>query len=228
MVTFDQAKEVSQTLAAKVSPIALIVFGTVATKGQGNDLDLLVITTQENMYETIGCALEDFYSRFAVDYFVTSVTTLTKQFREGSPFLRLIQREGRILYMDPSFRAWSKIALEDLEQAKYLFQGAYYRGACFNAQRAVEKALKGELIDRGWELERIHSLRRLLSLAKSYDLHLEWEGKDIDFLDSIYRGRYPAEEGLLPLGELSREDASRALGIAESLVGQLRLTKEKS
>lgn len=33
--------------------------------------------------------------------------------------------------------------------------------------------------------------------------------KDIDFIERIYRGRYPAAEGLLPIGEPTMEDAMR-------------------
>lgn len=223
MVTFDNAKEVALTLAEKVSPVAIIVFGSVARTGKGNDLDILVVTNRENMYGEVGIALQDFYDRFAIDYFVFSVDTLTQKFRKGSPFLRLIQREGRILYMQESFREWDKLALEDFAQAKYLLEGGYYRGACFNAQQSVEKAIKGELLRRGWELERIHIIRRLLNISKSYNLHFQYEGSDIDFMDSIYRGRYPAEEGLLPLTVPTQEDAERAIKIAENLLGQLDL-----
>ena len=39
-----------------------------------------------------------------------------------------------------------------------------------------------------------------------------------EFIDSIYRGRSPAEAGLLPLGEPNAEDAGRACAIGASLV----------
>jgi HEPN domain-containing protein len=38
------------------------------------------------------------------------------------------------------------------------------------------------------------------------------------FIDNIYRGRYPIETGLLPLGEPSAEDAEKAVGIAKRTV----------
>ena len=45
-------------------------------------------------------------------------------------------------------------------------------------------------------------------------------------MDSIYRGRHPAEEGLLPLKALTRKDSLRAIKIADNIIGQLELFKE--
>jgi hypothetical protein len=41
------------------------------------------------------------------------------------------------------------------------------------------------------------------------------------FLNSIYRGRYPTEEGLLPRGEPTQADARRAVAAADAVVRQL-------
>ncbi len=126
--------------------------------------------------------------------------------------------------MKDSLRQWRKLALDDFAQAKYLFKGGYWRGVCFNAQQAMEKAIKAELLSRGWELERIHNIRRLLTIAKDYGISVKIKkDEDIDFIDAIYRGRNPAEEGPLPLKTPSREDAGRALRIAESFLSQLNL-----
>lgn len=221
MVTLKEAQEVARMLTAKISPVAVILFGSVAREGRGEDLDLLVVTGREPDYGQVGQALEDYYSRFAIDYFVASVDQITGYFRKGSPWLRLIQQEGRVLYMDESFRDWERLSLEDWEQAQYLLNGGFYRGVCFSSQQAVERALKGEMLRRGWELEKIHSLRRLLSIARSLELKLDYDGDDIDFMDSIYRGRYPAEEGLLPLQSPSKEDAQRAVEVARRFLKQL-------
>lgn len=115
------------------------------------------------------------------------------------------------------------LAKEDLKQSRYLFGGGFNRGACHDAQQAVEKAIKAELLKRGWELEKIHNIRRLIYLLKDYKLDIACEEDDMDFMDSIYRGRYPAEEGLLPLKSPTREDASRAISIAENIFDQLGL-----
>jgi len=44
------------------------------------------------------------------------------------------------------------------------------------------------------------------------------------FLNSVYRSRYPTEEGLLPHGEPSEADARRALDAAEAVIEYLRST----
>ena len=125
--------------------------------------------------------------------------------------------------MKDAIREWIDLAVEDLRQARYLFEGGFYRGACFAAQQAVEKGIKAELLKRGWELEIIHQIKRLLHLLEEFDLHVQYEEDDVDFLDSIYRGRYPAEEGLLPLKPPVDLDASGSIAVAEALVGQLPL-----
>ena len=128
--------------------------------------------------------------------------------------------------MKNSMKEWIGLALEDFRQAKYLFEGSFYRGACFAAQQAVEKAIKAELLKRGWDLEKIHNIRRLLSISEDYNLDIECDDDDIDFMDSIYRGRYPAEEGLLPLNTPTAEDASRAISMAEGVLKQLQLLEK--
>ena len=202
MVTLEDARTVAQSLAEKISPVSVILFGSVARTGKGSDLDILVVTEQEDMHREVSSCLRGHNRRFAIDYFVASVDRITRNFREGSPFLRLVQKEGRVLYMKNSMKEWIGLALEDFRQAKYLFKGSFYRGACFAAQQAVEKAIKAELLQRGWDLD------------------------DIDFMDSIYRGRYPAEEGLLPLNAPTAEDASRAISTAEGVLKQLQLLEK--
>ena len=230
MVTFADAQEVARTLVEKISPVSVIVFGSVAKTGKGNDLDIFIVTEQEEMQREINDSLRGYYESFAIDFFAASQNRVTEIFRQGSPFLRLIQREGRVLYMKDSIREWTELALDDFRQAEYLFKGKFYRGACFAAQQAVEKAIKAELLRRGWDLEKIHSIRRLLNILKDHGLRVLCDDDDddnIDFMDSIYRGRYPAEEGLLPLKVPTGNDASRAINIAKDILEQLKLSGEE-
>jgi hypothetical protein len=37
-------------------------------------------------------------------------------------------------------------------------------------------------------------------------------------VDSIYRGRYPLEAGLLPVGAPKKEEAEKALNLAEKMI----------
>ena len=113
---------------------------------------------------------------------------------------------------------WVKQAEEDLKVAEYLLDGGYFRSACFHSQQSVEKSIKAGLLKEGWELEKIHTIRRLISICKGYNIHVDIADEEITFIDSIYKGRYPAETGLLPLGEPSKKDAEKVLGIAKRIV----------
>ncbi|TLD39858.1 MAG: hypothetical protein JETT_3880 [Candidatus Jettenia ecosi] len=44
---------------------------------------------------------------------------------------------------------------------------------------------------------------------------------DAIFLNSIYKGRYPTEDGLLPHGEPSRKDTEQAISAAKKLIEKL-------
>jgi HEPN domain-containing protein len=64
---------------------------------------------------------------------------------------------------------WFWLAKERMESADALVQT---RGICLSAvellQESVERYLKGYLISRGWKLERIHDLNRLLDLSSDH------------------------------------------------------------
>ncbi|MGD9975523.1 MAG: HEPN domain-containing protein [Desulfatirhabdiaceae bacterium] len=226
MVTIADAAKVARFLEAELSPVAILLFGSVARSGEGDDLDILIVTDQEDMHETVGMCLHEYGKQFPIDYFVASTRLLNEHFRKGSPFLNLIQDEGRILYMKSTLNEWIDLAREDLHQANYLIAGHFYRGACFAAQQSLEKGLKAALIRKGWKLDKIHHIRRLLGLCEEYGVHIDWRDEDVDLMDSIYRGRYPAEEGLLPLKHPDQNEASRAITIAGGLLQQLGLWEE--
>ena len=44
--------------------------------------------------------------------------------------------------------------------------------------------------------------------------------EDVVFIDNVYRGRYPAEAGLLPLGDPSEADAQKILGLADQIFNE--------
>ena len=66
-------------------------------------------------------------------------------------------------------------------------------------------------------MEKTHSIERLIAIGIDYKIKSNLSDEEIVFIDSIYRGRYPAEAGLLPLGEPSGEDAERAVNIAKRI-----------
>ena len=58
-------------------------------------------------------------------------------------------------------------------------------------------------------------------MVKDQGWDVELTVDDAVFLNSVYKGRYPTEEGLLPHGEPLREDAERAISAAGKLVNNL-------
>ena len=87
--------------------------------------------------------------------------------------------------------------------------------------QCVEKGLKALIIESGRKPERIHDIVGLLNEVKSMGIAIEISPDDAAFLNSVYKGRYPTEEGLLPHGTPSREDAHRALDAAEKLLADV-------
>ncbi|MBI4686797.1 MAG: HEPN domain-containing protein [Nitrospirae bacterium] len=223
MVTLKDAKEVSETINKTFNPVLISVFGSIAREGIGNDLDLLVVLDDkaspiDNADLLIHKCLKDFYRKFAIDPFVIPLSVFREHYLNGSPFLSLILKEGRLLYMKDAVKEWMKQAKDEFNMAKYLFDGGFYKGVCFHSQQAIEKTLKAMLLDKGWELEKIHSIKRLISLSEEFKIKINISEEDMVFIDGIYRGRYPAEAGLLPLGEPTDADAKRALNIAEKIL----------
>jgi len=68
---------------------------------------------------------------------------------------------------------WIKKAKRDMHRAKVLLADEDTEGAGFHLQQAIEKYLKGYLLSKGWELQYVHDLVKLLNSAKNYDSSFE-------------------------------------------------------
>ena len=119
--------------------------------------------------------------------------------------------------MKNAVQEWIAQAKNELEMADYLMKGKFFKGACYHAQQSIEKILKAALLRKGWDLEKTHSIERLIAIGEDYGLKLSITDEDLIFVDSIYRGRYPAEAGLLPLGEPTEKDAKKAITLARRI-----------
>jgi HEPN domain-containing protein len=140
----------------------------------------------------------------------------------GNPFVEDVIETGRVLYMRNTTAGWLADAQQELEMAVVLFEHSKYRGACIHSQQCVEKGLKALILERGRRPARTHDLVELLNLVTADGWGVVLPMEAAVFLNSVYRGRYPTEEGLLPLGEPAEEDARRALSAAETLMKSLR------
>ncbi len=123
-------------------------------------------------------------------------------------------------------RQWRNLAREDCLVARLSLDHGLFRPACFHAQQAAEKALKGFLLVRTDTYPKTHPLRELLSLCDLGDPEFRQWIEECHFLDRFCRVvRYPdAAAGALPEGDPDREEGQRAVEIAERLV---RFVEEK-
>lgn len=222
MVTIEDAKNVSSAIVKAVRPVSVFVFGSVAKEGVGEDLDLLVIVDDKtgitnDINLTLHKCLKNYYKRFDIDPFVIPLSIFNKYYFRGSPFLSLVLKEGRSFYMREAIGEWIQQAHDELNMAEYLLGGRYFRGSCFHSQQSIEKSIKARLLKEGWELERIHSIERLVTIGEKYNIKIDFSDEEVVLIDNIYRGRYPAETGLLPLGEPSEAEAQKAFEIAKRI-----------
>ena len=226
-MTREAAARVRDAVVQAIDPLEIILFGSVANETSGNDLDLLVVTDDNSHLGVQGgrvalrSALRPFRRMFDIDDYVVSRSHFAEYLRSGSPFVSKVVSEGVCIYMRDGTAAWRRQAEEERGTADYLRTGEFHRGACYHAQQCVEKSIKTMLLALGWELEKIHNIRRLTAIAADYHVPLVMSPDDIDFLDEIYRGRYPAESGLLPLGDPTAADAERAVTLANKSLAAL-------
>jgi HEPN domain-containing protein len=154
----------------------------------------------------------------ALDLVVYTPREMWELYWAGSPFIDEVLETGRVLYMRRATGSWLREVREDLDAASILVDHMKHRAACFHGQQAAEKALEALIFEKGGRPPRTHDISELLNLATSEGWHPALSRDDAAFLGRIYHGRYPSEEGLLPHGEPTAEDARRALEAARSLV----------
>jgi len=227
MATIMDAKIVSEEIVKAVNPVSISLFGSCAKYGFGEDLDLLIIVDDgiESSVDTnliLHKILKKYYKDFAIDSFIMTASRFKDYYLQGSPFLSLILREGRPLYMRRVLEEWFKQAEDELNMAVYLLDGGFFRGSCLHSQQSIEKSIKARLLKEGWELERIHSIERLISIGEKYNIKVPLSDEEIVFIDSIYKGRYPIETGLLPLGEPSGSDGQKAVDLAKRIFKEMK------
>ena len=67
------------------------------------------------------------------------------------------------------------------------------------------------IIEKGKPLKRTHDILDLIHEISDPDIESRISIDDAIYLNSVYKGRYPAEEGLLPYGDPTKADAEQAV-----------------
>jgi HEPN domain-containing protein/predicted nucleotidyltransferase len=212
---------VTERIVEGFDPDSIILFGSMASEGDkwDSDIDLLIVKETDDDPASRRAAVERLLQDRAVplDILVYTPGEIRTLFSMGSPFIEEIMESGRLLYMRKATERWLEDAREELESALILEEHGKYRGACYHAQQCAEKALKALLLEKGERPPRTHDIIQLLNKTRELGWKPDLEMEEAIFLNSIYKGRYPAEEGLLPKGEPRLEEARRALDAAKKL-----------
>jgi HEPN domain-containing protein len=110
---------------------------------------------------------------------------------------------------------WKSVAKKDFDRVCRNLNEDDVEAAAFFLQQALEKYLKAFLLERGWELKKIHTLSTLLDYAVEYTPHLE-KFRDLcdRASDYYFTERYPQ---LVP-SELTSEDIERDFQEAEEFI----------
>ncbi len=123
--------------------------------------------------------------------------------------------------MKEEIQRWWKQAGRDLKAAKNSARTGSYDWACFQAQQAVEKALKALHLKEFHELRRIHDI---VFLARKVRIPADMLDACIRLNQVYVETRYPDASGRIPAEKFRRADAISCIGIAE---GILRWLKKK-
>jgi len=221
----SNVEAVLQRLIDAYDPERVILFGSHATGAaeRESDIDLLIVKETDRRPTDRRIEVERLLSdrRIPLDILVYTPQELRDLYAAGSPFVEDVIETGRVLYMRKATGGWLADAQEELEMAAVLFEHRKNRGVCIHSQQCVEKGLKALILEKGRRPARTHDLVELLNLVTADGWSVGLPMDAAVFLNSVYRGRYPTEEGLLPHGEPTEEDARQALNAAETLVKDL-------
>lgn len=219
-------EDVTEKLIRDYNPERIILFGSHGTEEQsgGSDIDLLIIKKTPKRPVDRRIEVERLLSprSLSLDLTVYTPDEVRELFSAGSPFIEEILETGRLLYMRKATAAWTREAEEELASALILCEHEKYRPACYHSQQCVEKALKALILEKGSRPGKTHDIVKLLHQVEDLGWAVSLELDDAVFLNSIYKGRYPTEDGLLPHGDPSKQEAERAIEAARAMVAELK------
>lgn len=218
-------EDITSRIIESYDPERIILFGSHAAGNDSSGSDIVLLILKDTPERPVERRMEVerllLDRTVPIDLFVYTPGEVRYLYSIGSPFIEDIMQTGKVLYMRNATESWIHDARDELESAALLFHHEKFRPSCYHSQQCVEKGLKALIIESGRKPERIHDIVGLLNEVKSMGIAIEISPDDAVFLNSVYKGRYPTEEGLLPHGTPSREDAHRALDAAEKLLADV-------
>jgi HEPN domain-containing protein len=121
--------------------------------------------------------------------------------------------------MKPSVKEWIERGQHDLEAARLLLdREAHADIVLFHIHQAVEKYLKGFLIQHGWTLKKIHDLETLITEATDFDsVFKQYLDVGRTLTAFYYTERYPPG----PLPFYSTDEVDHILETASELIERI-------
>ena len=116
---------------------------------------------------------------------------------------------------------WYTKAEEDLQAARALLDDKVrlYGVAAFHIQQALEKYIKGFLLARGWQLQRIHDLTKLLYDLTAYEpAFAQYNALCIRATEFYFESRYP----LFPMTEATEKEVQLLLTEADKFIADIQ------
>ena len=226
-------------------PEQIILFGSRA-RGDArefSDIDLIVIKETATPYRERFRESRDYLPEMLgvdVDVIVYTPEEVEQKIEARSPFLAAVFTDGVVLYdrnpipgapslksrlKEPTMESrlhnglmWLESARRDLRLSRLaLTEEETAGGACFHAQQAIEKALKGFLIFRGLPLERTHQASELARMCVNEDHGLSPCITAAQVVEDYYIStRYPDANNVFPT--FVQAQAERAVGHAENTI----------
>lgn len=218
----NSIEDIRSRLIDSYDPDRIILYGSHAQgkAGKESDIDLLILKDTPDRPIDRRIKVEKMLADrgMPLDILVYTPDEVRYLYSIGSPFIEEVMETGRLLYMRKETEIWIREAEEELSSAVILLEHGRYKGACYHSQQCAEKCLKAMILEKGERPQKVHDIVELLKEAQRLGWTVNLSIDDAVLLNSIYKGRYPAEEGLLPHGEPKKADAEKATTAAGSFI----------
>ncbi|MFZ3072673.1 MAG: HEPN domain-containing protein [Thermodesulfobacteriota bacterium] len=219
-------EEIKETIIRFYDPERIILYGSYAKGGasEESDVDLFILKDTDERPIDRRIAVEKILAdrEMPLDITVYTPQEMRYLYSVGSPFIEEVIETGRVIYMRNATESWLKDAEDEVSSALILLEHGKFRGACYHSQQGVEKGLKALILEKGGRPGKVHDIVELSREVQKLGWNAGLSMDDAVFLNSIYKGRYPTEEGLLPLGEPLKADAERAVKAATEFMKTVR------
>ncbi|MFA4872565.1 MAG: HEPN domain-containing protein [Patescibacteria group bacterium] len=124
---------------------------------------------------------------------------------------------------------WLKQARHEIEAAQADLEHAFFSDACYSAEQAAQKALKGYLYLKGSRMVWKHSVKELLDECATYDSQFAALIDAGRILDQYYiPTRYPdaLAPPAVPFESYTETQAREAIALAQNIVTQVEQSGE--